>query len=134
MGEFFSPAHVSGFFSIYKDPDPFKMGSIGGGICLDRGVITSAKTRKGKGEIDTYINGVPSDAPVTKRTAQKLLPKGYDLVIRNEAQLPISQGFGMSGAGALTTAMAVADLFGIFTREEVVRAAHETEVELRTGL
>ncbi len=134
MDEFFSPAHVSGFFSIYEDANPSKMGSTGGGICLDKGVITSARARKGKGEIDIYINGAPLDAPVTRRVAQKLLPKGYDLSIRIEAQLPIGQGFGMSGAGALTTAMAVADLFGVFTREEVIKVAHETEVEFKTGL
>jgi pantoate kinase len=89
---------------------------------------------RGKGKVDIYINGRISDAPVSRRAVQKLLPKGYDLTIQSEVQLPISQGFGMSGAGALSSVMAVADLFRTFTRYEVVKAAHEAEVELRTGL
>ena len=134
MVKFFSPAHVSGFFSIHEDSDLLRMGSIGGGICLSSGVITSASAVKGKEKVEIFINGIPSNAPVSRMAASKLMPDGYDLTIRSEIQLPIGQGFGMSGAGALTTAMAIVDLFGNFTKGEAIRAAHEAEVEQRTGL
>lgn len=137
-GVSFSPAHVSGFFSIHDDPSPLKTGSIGAGICLDKGVKTevviSKVGRYKDKDIEVYINGSISDAPVTRMTAERLLPKGHSLMVKSTVELPISQGFGMSGAGALSTALAIADSLGIYTRQEAIETAHETEVRLKTGL
>jgi pantoate kinase len=47
--------------------------------------------------------------------------------------LPVSQGFGMSAAGALSTTLALADLLNL-PRENAIKAAHYAEVQLHTGL
>src|SRR5206468_12805142 len=52
-----------------------------------------------------------------------------------EPTLPVSQGFGVSAAAALSTALALDDALGMkTTRDELVAIAHETEVECGTGL
>jgi pantoate kinase len=45
----------------------------------------------------------------------------------------VSQGFGMSAGGALSSTLALADLLNL-PRDNAVKAAHYAEVQLRTGL
>jgi pantoate kinase len=58
-----------------------------------------------------------------------------EIKILSETPLPVSQGFGVSAAAALSTALALNEALGQgLPREELVAIAHETEVECRTGL
>jgi pantoate kinase len=58
-----------------------------------------------------------------------------EIKILSETPLPVSQGFGVSAAAALSTALALDDALGLGTpRDELVAIAHETEVECGTGL
>jgi pantoate kinase len=86
--------------------------------------------------VDVTINGKSSEAPVTRRAVENLpIDEEVHIELSLDAQLPVSQGFGMSGAGALSSTMAVNEALGLgLSQDEVVRAAHRAEVECMTGL
>src|SRR5437660_12917028 len=61
--------------------------------------------------------------------------RSMEIKILSETPLPVSQGFGVSAAAALSTALAMNDALGLgVSRQELVPLAHETEVECGTGL
>jgi pantoate kinase len=59
--------------------------------------------------------------------------KNFDIKVKTKLQLPICQGFGMSGAGALSTTLALCEILGL-CRDEAIRSAHVAEVKAKTGL
>ena len=76
----------------------------------------------------------PSNAPVTKLALKYLIGETpLKITIDTMLDLPVSQGFGMSAGGALSSTLALADLLKL-PRENAVKAAHYAEVQLRTGL
>ena len=136
-GEAFCPGHVTAFFEVHEDPDPRKKGSRGAGLCLSLGVRTVARVRDdARPALDIIVNGRRQKAEVTQRVAQKVLGgRSCEVKILSETSLPVSQGFGVSAAAALSTALALDDALGTKTpRDELVAIAHETEVECGTGL
>src|SRR6266571_5386640 len=136
-GEAFCPGHVTAFFDVVEDPDARKKGSRGAGLCLGLGVHTVARVREApRPSIDILVNGRRDTADVTRKVAEKILGGGsQEVKILSESPLPVSQGFGVSAAAALSTALALDDALGRGTpRAELVAIAHETEVECGTGL
>lgn len=146
-GKAFAPAHISAFFEICgKCADLRMAGSRGAGVCLEKGVTTKAAIEILKGgsprRIDVFINGKRSAAPVTKRAVLNLLgwapEMSYNVKIESAVELPISQGFGMSAAGALSSALAVSSALkmdgGKNGSYNAVWAAHKAEIESKTGL
>jgi len=136
-GEAFCPGHVTAFFEVVDDPDPRKKGSRGAGLCLSLGVRTVARVREdSRPSLDVIVNGKRQKADVTETVARKILrDRGYEAKILSESPLPVSQGFGVSAAAALSTAMALDDALGLgMPRDELIAIAHETEVECGTGL
>src|SRR3989449_11189155 len=87
---------------------------------------------------DVAVTGVQTCAlPIfTQRVAQKVVgARPCEVKILSETSLPVSQGFGVSAAAALSTALALDDALGAkIPRDELVAIAHETEVECGTGL
>ena len=142
----FAPGHITGFFQIRDETVSSKeKGSVGAGICISKGVVSRVEVvdvlphgRAGRDNqhIDIYLNGVKSEAAPSRLAIKKLIGDSpYDVTVWSEVQLPVRQGFGLSGAGALSSALAVAEALGSeVTYEDVVCAAHEAEVELKTGL
>lgn len=131
-GAAFAPAHITGFFEICDSSDnPLRKGSRGAGICLDRGVTTRLTVRKGSA-IDVRLDRRTSKAPVTRAVVKTLAPRTA-VKVDSAFRMPVGQGLGMSGAGALSTALAVAEALDL-PREDAVAAAHRAEVEARTGL
>lgn len=134
----FVPGHVTGFFSIHDQSRKMRhRGSRGAGICLSKGVHTVVGiTGSIRQSIDVFINDKMTDAPVTKYAVQRLLGnEPLKVIIYNTLDLPLSQGFGMSGAGALSSCLAVAEaLEREFVETEIICAAHEAEVKFKTGL
>jgi pantoate kinase len=117
-----------------------KKGSRGAGLCIDLGVTTSVELSQGERGIEIHLNGQPSDAPVTRHALEALLPGGdLHITVNSEFELPASQGFGISGAGALSAGLALMQALrehdgrGLNFRS-VVEAAHCAEVLNRTGL
>jgi pantoate kinase len=136
-GEAFCPGHATAFFEVHEDPDPRAKGSRGAGLSLSLGVRTVARVREAtRSSLDIIVNERRQKAEVTQRVVEKLTgPRSLEIKILSETPLPVSQGFGVSAAAALSTALALDDaLGGGLPRDELVAIAHETEVECGTGL
>ncbi len=135
--EAFCPGHITAFFEICPDADPRRRGSRGAGLCTSLGVKTEVKVREAaRQRIRIFLDGEEEKAETTLRAVKKLVgDRRLEVYVLSEVQLPVSQGFGMSGAGALSTAIALneAGKLGL-SRDEVVGVAHEAEVESLTGL
>lgn len=135
----FAPAHITGFFEICdSSPDPLRKGSRGAGISLSLGVFTKVRLAKGGG-LEIRINGKRSRAPVSRSVLRHFALKGFDwqgrLEVDHQVQVPMGSGFGTSGAGALSLALAMNSLLGNkLTKTEAARIAHLAEIECKTGL
>lgn len=135
--EAFCPGHISAFFHAVDDPDPLRRGSRGAGLCVTKGVRTRVTVeRAGAPSVAVRLNGGEAPAEVTRSAVLALLgDQPYRVVVESEVELPISQGFGMSGAGALSAALALNEALALGrSREELVAIAHRAEVEHMTGL
>jgi pantoate kinase len=135
----FVPGHITGFFEIHLDnDDPQKCGSRGAGFCIDKGAYTYVNlTRSEKFNVEVLLNGEPAPPGNPNRRVVELMAGGepYDIIVETFFDLPISQGLGLSGAGALSTAAALNDAMGLSADLEVLTGyAHQAEVESRTGL
>ena len=136
------PGHITGFFEICKnsnDGDARYIGSRGAGVCISHGVETDIVVKESsETEIKIKINGKESSAPVTRSVMEqflKLIKKSYLFLIDHDVEIPISAGFGASGAGALSTAFALNDELGLkLTQNAVATIAHIAEVKSQTGL
>ena len=136
-GEAFCPGHVTAFFEVLENPNPRIEGSRGAGLSLSLGVRTAARVRDStRATMDIFVNERRQAAEVTRRVAEKLVgPRSFEIKLLSETPLPVSQGFGVSAAAALSTAFALDEALGQgLPRNELVAIAHETEVECRTGL
>ena len=139
----FSPCHITGFFQILDQPtNPLYAGSRGAGVSLSRGVKTIVKVRKAvKGSLQVKINGfASSSAEVSKHVADAFLSSfkqmnNFEIIIEHHVEVPIGAGFGTSGAGALSLALALNDVFGLgMSTMEAAQMAHVAEVKCKTGL
>ena len=136
------PGHVTGFFEIVRRDDAQHTGSRGAGVCISKGVETNVMTiknpKKKERECIIKINGEVSTAPVTRSVVNQyfsLLEDTYSVTIEHFLEVPIGAGFGASGAGALSTAVALNTEFGLhLSRNKVATIAHIAEVENKTGL
>ncbi len=137
QGEAFCPGHVTAFFEVCDDADPRKKGSRGAGLSLSLGVRTVARVRDApKASLEILVNGRKTKAEVTEAAARKVLGgRSCEVKILSESPLPVSQGFGVSSAAALSTTLALDDALGSgIKRDELVALAHTAEVECGTGL
>lgn len=136
-GEAFCPGHATAFFTVVDDPDSRKAGSLGAGVCLSLGVRTVARVRDApRPSLDVLVNGRRQRADVTVQAARRILGDGsHEVKVLSESPLPVSQGFGVSAAAALSTTLALDDALGTgLPREELVATAHIAEIECGTGL
>ncbi len=137
-GMAFAPGHVTGFFAIKdRHKDIRKKGSLGAGFCLSKGVVTAVNIKKSSQQkIDVFLNNKKSKANVTRYVVKKILgEKKYHTSIYSTLQLPVSQGFGMSAAGALSTGLALNKALKLkLSFNEIVEIAHESEIKNKTGL
>lgn len=133
----FCPGHVTAFFEPVEDPDPFKKGSRGAGLSLSLGVKTRVKARIArKQNIRAFLNREEAPAETTRLAVERAIGgAAFEVYVQCEMQLPVSQGFGMSAAGALSAALAVNDALDLgLSHDRVVAIAHAAEVEAQTGL
>ncbi|MEA2054538.1 MAG: pantoate kinase [Candidatus Thermoplasmatota archaeon] len=128
MARAFSPGHITGFFEICLSDDEEKSGSRGAGLCISLGAMSTVEI--GGNATEVIVNG-KKGGKVTETALNMLTKKGVKANVNLE--LPQSQGFGMSGAGTLATALALSSIVSI-SREEAVKAAHTAEVKCSTGL
>jgi len=131
----FAPGHISGFFEPVYSSDPQRSGSRGSGINITLGACTEVSVKDSDQPIiDILINNTPSEASVTRYALSYLLNnRPLHVVADTHLDLPVSQGFGMSAAGALSASLALARILSL-SRDEAIKAAHIAEVYYRTGL
>jgi pantoate kinase len=138
----FSPGHITGFFQICDDSkDPLFNGSRGAGFSVDKGVTTTVHLLDGNStENHIRINGHPTrTAPVSQNviTALRALAGNPRCLIEveHDVALPIGSGFGTSGAGALSLAFAMNEVFGLgLSNVKAAQIAHTAELACRTGM
>jgi pantoate kinase len=134
--EAFAPGHVTGFFAIRDESEePERIGSVGAGFSVEQGVSSRVHIqRQGFPGVDLRIDGAVAEAETTRTAVELVLAREpWNVWIEQSMGLPIGQGFGMSAAGALSAALAVAAALGR-SREDALWAAHSAEVVNRTGL
>ena len=134
----FAPCHITGFFQILDQPaNPLYAGSRGAGVSLSQGVETTVRVRKAvKGSLQVKINDSAStSAEVSKHVVDAFLSRfkemeNFEIIVKHHVEVPIGAGFGTSGAGALSLALALNDVFGLgMSRMEAAQMAHVAEVE-----
>ena len=131
MSTYFCPGHVTCFFQPVRTRDIRSTGSRGAGLRLNLGSRVTLAERD-DGEVNITMDGVPSEAPVTRCMLRHAAPgRGFDVTVDND--LPVGQGFGMSASGAIAAAMCVCELLGK-SEEDAFLLAHQAEVEQGGGL
>jgi pantoate kinase len=126
----FAPGNISCVFKIIPHEDPRRMHSLGMGFTVREGVQATVEAARGQ---EILFNGRSLDFPTVRGALASL--QAPPLKIALETPLPLSCGFGLSGASALAAAHAADALLGLGrTREELAMAAHVAEVEQLTGL
>jgi pantoate kinase len=132
----FAPGHISGFFQpIYEPTNILRTGSRGAGFSVCLGATSSVSIQDADDQrIVTFLNGSIIESMLIDTCIRSLIGDRKLIVTCNiHLDLPISQGFGMSAASALSTAYALSDCLH-FPFDKAVNAAHTAEVTLKTGL
>jgi len=129
----FAPGNISGVFQIIYHEDPRQMHSLGMGFTVTEGTTVEV-TRLGPGrEGAVLFNGEPIDFATVAAVVERLARAPVRVEIRT--RLPLSCGFGLSGASSLAAAYALDRLFGLgLPRQDLAMMAHVAEVQNLTGL
>ena len=131
MTKAFCPGHITCFFSPVITEDVMTTGSIGAGIRLNKGVFVTVEERRDH-KVTITMDGKGCAAGITECAIGTMAPgRGFDVTVENE--LPVSQGMGMSAAGAIAAALCVASLTGA-DEHEAYKAAHMAEIKNKGGL
>ncbi|MDI6889089.1 MAG: pantoate kinase [Methanocellales archaeon] len=129
----YAPSHITGFFEICESKSAERTGSRGCGFTLQAGTVTEVMVKDG-GDTSIQLNGVLARAPTTEFVVRGLAAK-HSVEVRSKIDVPIGCGFGASGAGALSTALALNEALSLnLTYERAAKVAHIAEVENKTGL
>jgi len=133
--------HVTLIFSIQDDAESLlEQGSRGAGISLDRGVIIEATGESGNGSLS--IGGDAPGDELHRLVLEELTTLDsafgeYDWTLSHEGELPSSQGFGLSAAGAIACGLAIQRALGVdedLARSRAIHIAHRVERRLSGGL
>lgn len=128
MTKAFCPGHITCFFHPVRTDDVLTTGSRGAGIRLSKGAYVTLEERSDR-RVEITMDGSPSEAKITRKVLELIRPdEGFDVTIENE--LPVSQGFGMSAAGAIAVALAALGEYS----DDCYRYAHMAEVTQGGGL
>ena len=129
----YAPSHITGFFEICEHLDKRHMGSRGCGFTLQAGATTEVTVEEGKG-ISVIINEANVEAPTTRSVVRRLASE-HLVEVLSKIDVPIGCGFGASGAGALSTALALSDALSLdLSYNGAAEVAHVAEIENKTGL
>ena len=145
-GKAFAPGAISSFFEIHDTQnnkpitDLEKVGAIGGGFGLEKGVQTKVTAKETeKNSINVFINSKPAaEAKTTKNVIETLLAKTsakYAVTVEHHIEVPIGMGFGTSAGGALTAGLALREALALpLTYNQIGKIAHVAEIQCQTGL
>lgn len=142
----FAPAAISSFFQIYdtqggaKITDIERIGAIGGGFGLQKGVNTQITLKKAAlNSVEVFINSkLEPQARTSKAVVESLIAKTqekYAVKVRHQINVPIGMGFGTSAGGALTAGLALKEALDLpLTYNDIGKIAHASEIQCQTGL
>lgn len=137
----FSPGHITGLFQICDQPkDLLLKGSRGAGVSITNGVTTKVSIKpSSKSSSKIKINEMSTkSAEVSKQVINAFLSRvgeDYEILVDHEVRVPIGSGFGSSGAGALSLALALNEALNLgLPCIETAQIAHIAEVKCKTGL
>ena len=142
----FAPAAISSFFEIHNTQhgkpltDLEKVGAIGGGFGLQKGVLTTVTAEKAeKNTVNVLINSKNAkEAKTTSHVIETLLAKTntkYTITVEHKIEVPIGMGFGTSAGGALTAGLALKEALRLpLTYNQIGKIAHIAEIQCQTGL
>lgn len=129
-GRAFAPAHISGIFVIELRKNPLHSGSLGCGICLEHGAVTSVTPAQ---RTVVRLNGKEEEATTTLSVIEQMTDR--PVLVDTVLDIPVGCGLGASGAGALSTAIALNSALSLdLTMNRLFEVAHTAEVSNRTGL
>jgi pantoate kinase len=129
----FCPANISLVFETYPAEPPHGRGSLGVGITLDAGVTVRVSRETLAKRSMILVGGEAWEFDTVRTVLANLTPEPIRVEI--DAAFPFGCGFGMSGASALATALAVNELLSLDKdRESLGMVAHHAEVSNATGL
>ena len=138
------PSGVSSFFEICdrdhegrKISDPLRIGARGGGFIIAKGTTTIASTSQNSSDEILINDSLSPEAKTSLAVIRRIREKFSIPSVRVSHAIlpPIGQGFGTSGAGALSTSVALGDLFDLkFSLAEASNYAHTAEIDNLTGL
>lgn len=128
----FAPGNVSGIFKVIADPDPAKAHSLGWGFTVSDGVDVTVSLLDGTASTVDF-NGERIEFPTVIDATRRLTAEPLAVDIRTK--LPLSSGFGLSGASAFAACIATNALIDSRkSKFELASIAHVAEVENLTGL
>lgn len=153
----FVPSHITGFFSIFDSDNLLEKGSLGLGVLLDKGVITSIKQLNSKyNHLNLYFDNklailINDEQDIRNQTIIiKLFELMFDdieefklkfsnlddyILINQTIQVPIGCGFGTSASAAIGTAICINEFFDLnLSMTECGKYAHLAELSLGSGL
>ncbi len=132
----FAPGHISAFFEpVFSKQSMDRSGSRGAGLSISLGAVSYVQVKPASQHtITVHVNGKPSSAPVTKLAINYLTSDtSFRIAVHTVIDLPVSQGFGMSAAGAFSAVLALSDLLNL-SKDNALKAAHYAEIQSHTGL
>jgi pantoate kinase len=107
---------------------------VGAGVVLELGAVAAVEFRPGPSSRIRVGGDGGGPWPISEEVARRLAPPvPGTLSVRLSHELPVGQGFGMSAAGALATALAVGAVSGR-SRAEAVQVAHLADLYGGGGL
>ena len=121
------PLHITGFWSPRIGDTALESGSRGAGLVIRPLLRVQAEPAEG---FEVILNGSKASFRTLEILADKLGIQGRYVV---DSPAPLGAGFAVSAATAIGVAYAWSRLSGL-DESEAARAAHEAEVEARTGL
>ncbi|MDP6906953.1 MAG: hypothetical protein QF440_05995 [Candidatus Thalassarchaeaceae archaeon] len=133
--------HVTLIFSVHDDFEKLvDQGSRGAGFSLDTGIQIIACGISGSGKVS--VDGYPSDITLHQLVIEEISifdpdVKSFDWNLKQQTRLPHSQGFGLSAAGAIASALAIQRAMNIsekIARAQSLHIAHRVERKLSGGL
>ncbi len=133
----FAPGHISAFFAPHIEKDLLRTGSYGAGVSILHGARAEMSIKQSETtKVCFSVNGKPANLLVSEYALKSILAnvhKNYEIHCELKHMLPVSQGFGMSAAGTLASAIALC-MFLKKPYRLALEATHCAEVKFRTGL
>jgi len=137
--EAFCPGHITSlFYPPQPGPTPEATGSRGAGLCIDLGVRASVRVENAKVTAIVPVGDTRLNPVVAMALGEylQLAPDPVQVHLGLDLELPVGQGFGMSGAMTFASLVALDGELELVDGniDALLALAHSAEVAFSTGL